>query len=227
MYLKNTVFGFKAKYIPIHFLDELGLPKSYGNEMSLNDGARIINQYIGFNDSVLEEVQNFYSKYFHGNSVIGIHYRGTDKIGEAPQVQYEKVVNTIAFAMKKDKNLNILFVSSDDQNFINYLSTKIKNIPIVWRDDYSRSSDNTAVHLNSKLNKNEVNRDAVINLILLSKCNFLIKTSSFLSDISKLLSPELPTVVLNRPYDWALWFPCREIIKNQAFNPEELDEYSI
>jgi hypothetical protein len=170
---------------------------------------------------VQDEVLQFCNQHFAGRKVIGVHYRGTDKVGEAPEVPYEKVVRNIQHIRKHYLPEADVFLSTDDNKFAAYLQSQLPTLQVIMRKDYQRSDNDQPVHLNNSLDKFEVNRDAIINCLLLSRCDFLLKTSSFLSDISKLYNPSLPVVMLNRPYERAFWFPAREIAKTIAF--EQLD----
>lgn len=222
-----TFFSLNAPNIPkmkmvftsIRFLYEAGLPKSYGNNISILEANKLINKYLRINQTVQNETDLFFEQHFKGKKVIGVHYRGTDKKGEAPYVSYQKVIKNIEYTLSNLLNADAVFISTDDQYFVDYIQLNLKNITLIIRKDFKRSTNNLAIHLDESLNKDNVNKDAIINSLLLSKCDFLIKTSSFLSDFSKLMNPSLPTVILNKPYESTLWFPTKQILQNMAFQP--------
>jgi len=209
----------KAIFTSFHFLHELGFSENYSAKLTLTEGSRLFQKYLGVNELIGEEVDEFCRQHFAGKAVIGIHFRGTDKTGEAPEVPYEKARRNIEFAIKQIGRADAVFLSTDDQHFADYLVNNMGQLPVIMRNDYKRSNDKQAVHLDKGLDKYEVNRDAVVNMLLLAKCDFLIKSSSALSDISKLINPKLPVVMLNRPYDGLIWFPAKEILKDMAFEP--------
>jgi hypothetical protein len=62
-------------------------------------------------------------------------------------------------------------------------------------------------------------RDAIVNCLILSRCEALLKTASILSAWSKLFNPRLPVVMLNRPPDEHLWFPERVLVGENLFEP--------
>jgi hypothetical protein len=207
------------QFTSIKLMSELGFAKDYGSLLTIDRAHQLINKYLIINDWVQQEVNAFYQDNFKGRKVIGIHYRGTDKVGEAPEIPYEKVINNIKHVQSAYFQDACVFLSTDDNNFIAYFKTNLPDVQLIMRNDYQRSDDDKPVHLNVELDKFEVNRDALVNCLLLSKCDFLIKSSSFLSDISKLFNPKVPVVMLNKPYARALWFPASEIIKDMAFAP--------
>lgn len=209
----------KTAFTTFHFLHELGFPENYSAGLTLEEGSRLMQKYIRVNEPIRNEVKAFFDQHFSGKKIIGIHYRGTDKTGEAPEIPYEKVKRNIEFTAKHYVKADAVFLSTDDQHFADYLAASMGQLRVIMRKDYKRSSDKKAVHINRSLDQYEVNRDAVVNMLLLAECDFLIKSSSFLSDISKLINPKLPVVMLNRPYEGLIWFPAKEILKDMTFEP--------
>lgn len=55
-------------------------------------------------------------------------------------------------------------------------------------------------------------RDALVNCLILSRCDALLKTASILSGWSKLFNPQLPVSMMSAPYEEYLWFPERDIV---------------
>lgn len=208
-----------AKFTRIREMAELGLGKDYDKTLNIGHANRLIGKYLKIKDFIVSEVDGFCKDHFGDNEVLGIHYRSTDKAGEAPSVPYEKVIANIEYYIDRYPATRAVFISTDDKNFSNFIQSRFDARPLIFREDYFRSSDNSSVHHNKKLDKYEVNRDALINCLLLSRCNALIKTSSFLSDWSKLFNPSLPVVLLNRPYDQTLWFPASQIVKELLYTP--------
>jgi hypothetical protein len=219
--MKESVNPSSLKFTKISFMKELGFEKDYGDLLTIEEAFQLIDNYITINNWVKDEVLQFCSQQFAGKKVIGVHYRGTDKVGEAPEVPYDKVIRNIQHVRNHHLPNAVVFLSTDDNKFASYLKSTMPELHVIMRTDYQRSDDNQPVHLNEQLDKFEINRDAIINSLLLSHCNFLIKSSSFLSDISKIFNPSLPIVMLNRPYERAFWFPAKEIVKTLAF--EQLD----
>ena len=99
---------------------------------------------------------------------------------------------------------HLLIISSD----------KIRHVDIFWHEDTVRSVDGGAIHSRPEMGDNYIKgKEALINCLLLSRCNVLIRTASFLSAWSSFFNPKFPVIMLNTPYEHKLWFPDREIIK--------------
>jgi hypothetical protein len=111
-----------------------------------------------------------------------------------------------------------IFISTDDEEFLNYAKSTPFGRPIVYRNDSSRSSNGEPLHYR-KTDKREITRDAIVNCLILSRCGHLIKTASILSAWAKIFNPELPIIMLNKPFDGSLWFPENEILDHVLYQP--------
>lgn len=78
---------------------------------------------------------------------------------------------------------------------------------------------NQPIHLNLAGDRNRKGFEALVNCLLLSRCDALIRSASFLSGWSNVFNPALPVIMLNRPFDAALWFPDREVLKRAQTAP--------
>jgi hypothetical protein len=199
----------------IENIGQLGLPADYDSELSLSNAPALVHKYIGVNDDVLEKVNAFVGTHFKGKTVLGVHYRGTDKRVEAPRLTYEHVRNAIDGQLTRSGRFDCLFVSSDEQEFIHFMQRSfLRSIPVVWHDDEERSRTDVPVHHAASGNRFRRGQEAVLNCLLLSRCSALLKTSSILSGWSKLFNPALPVTLLAGPYQRHLWFPDRALVRD-------------
>ena len=205
-------------FIKISSIGELNLEKNYNDILNIELAEQLIKKYLIINEDVVQEVDGFCAKHFGVKKVLGIHYRGTDKSQEAPYVPYDKVERNINYYLDKFPQTDLIFLSSDDENFIKYIENCSFGRPIIYRKDSFRSADNAAIHHSSQ-NKYDINRDAIINALILSRCDALMKTSSILSAWSKLLNSNLPLIMLNKPFDGCNWFPERDLFDNVLYDP--------
>jgi hypothetical protein len=206
----------------IEGIRQLGLPVNYDSHLNLQIAPALIRKYIGIKPQVREKAERFFDVYLGNKSVLGIHYRGTDKEAEASSVPYVDVRRTIDSVLKQNDRFDCLFVSSDEQRFIDFIENEFKHtLPVFFHDDQERSKTKLAVHRSKSGDKYRKGEEAVLNCLLLSKCDALIKTASFLSGWSKLFNPDLPTILMNCPFERQLWFPDREIARANPVPPED------
>ena len=170
--------------------------------MSTERAHELIARYVKVKKPIQEAVDSFYATHLEGSYVIGIHFRGTDKKTEAPIVQYNVVythINNILINAQKEHGNNIkLFLATDDQHFLNDLQKKYPNK--VYAVDTLRSSNGNAMHTSNGSAPYEKGKSAVVDALLLSKSDFLIKSPSNLSDSSLMFNPTIPYIRLNNEY---------------------------
>jgi len=152
-------------------------------------------------------VETFCSAHHFDNTTLGVHYRGTDKSAEAPSVSYENMEQYIRHYVTDNPAAGTVFVATDDANFLQFIQQSSVADLVVSRDDSFRATDNVAIHFSGH-DRYALNRDAIVNCLLLSRCHALLKTASILSGWSVLFNPDIRVMMLNKPFD--NYFPERE-----------------
>lgn len=209
----------------IEGIRQLGLPEDYDPQLNLRMAAQLIRKYIGIKSHVLEKVDTFVTTYFKNRSVLGIHYRGTDK--RSSPISYSDFRKSIDNFLLKNPAFDCLFVSSDEQSFVDFIKNEFRHtLSVFYHDDHERSKTKIAIHRSKSGDGFRKAEEAVLNCLLLSRCGALMKTASFLSGWSKLFNPDLLVILLNRPFERELWFPDRELLfENQiTFSGDVLNE---
>lgn len=218
--MKHTVPAL-PRFVSISSIIELDLGKEYDSLLTIDWAHRLIGTYLEIREDIVREVDEFCSRRFPSGGVLGVHYRGTDKILESPAVPYERVRRNVERYLELYPATGGVLVATDDANFLDFMQVQPLNRPLVWREDAFRSRDGLPVHESAAMDRHAVNRDALVNCLLLSRCEALLKTASILSGWSKLFNPRLPVVMLNRPHLDQLWFPERALVASGPFEPVE------
>lgn len=159
-------------------------------------GFRLIDRYIRPRQYIREKVDAYARANFEGTFVIGIHYRGTDKFEDAPRVPYERVHAAVLDAINAAGGRRYkLFVATDEQAFVDYMRDLFP-CKICCLEMY-RSTDGRPIDLRQDDNYRK-GEDAVMDCLLLSRCDRLVRTASNLGLCSTLFNPDLHYVLLNR-----------------------------
>lgn len=195
-------------------VEQLGFPDSYARDMRLRRARHLLDLHLLPKPALLAQVDGFVEREFGPEPIIGLHYRGTDKVTEAPQVPWEDAIAAVRDLALRQPQFRSVFVASDDANFITYAMQALRPLRVITHDDQERSSDGLAVHtrigVGDQYRKAE---EALVNCLLLARCGALVRTASFLSGWASVFNPELPVVMLNRPYAGKTWFPDREVLR--------------
>jgi hypothetical protein len=175
----------------ISYLAEIGLSKARITEL--------VNKYIHVKPEILKEVNDFVSQKFNDHYVIGIHYRGTDKSGEAARISYENVSSAVNdFVNENQIKDYLVFVATDEEPFLTYMQNTFEG-KVVSKDCLRSCSHNPVHYFNPKnVSPHNTGKEALIDCLLLSKCKHLIRTSSCLSLVSTYFNPDLSDVELNK-----------------------------
>jgi hypothetical protein len=169
----------------------LNIPRQRGNEL--------IKKYIKLKKTIKKKLRTFVKEEFARHFIIGIHYRGTDKKTEARRVDYEEVAAAIYKVEKKlstrKRNKIKLFIATDEEEFIQFIRMRF-SWPICYINAQRATGDYPIHCFNYIGNNYQKGEDAIMDCLLLSKANFLIRTVSNLSFISERFNHRVPVICL-------------------------------
>lgn len=152
--------------------------------------GELVRKYVKVKPQILRKVDAFIGDQFLGKKVIGVHYRGTDKKTENPRVPFASIYEVIE---RPEFHDFIIFAATDEAAFLDAISARYPGRVIATKA--TRSLDERAVHFNSS-EPYKIGEEAVIDSVILSHCDFLIRTPSTLSWFSTFLNPKLPKILL-------------------------------
>jgi len=193
-YFKPLHVGKNKGTIPIVLESEHELfwPTNTEYHMTRQRAKELIDKYIHIKPSILKIVEEKLDKvadYY----LIGVHYRGTDKKTEVPLVSYEDVLEEVNKHYKKNCQI---YVATDDQNFLDLIHMRFHG-RVRYLKEATRSLDGKPTHLHPMSPYLE-GKNAIIDCLMLSKCNVLIRTSSNLSLVSTFFNPFLKVVEIKK-----------------------------
>lgn len=169
---------------------------------------KLFNKYFKFNDFVINEV----NKLNIDNKTLGIHYRGTDKNYDTIEANFITKEEMILIIQDYIKNNNVekIFCCSDEASFVNAIERVYPNLVIEYKQIRSTNSNNWGFYNYGEdccdKKRDNLTNSSLIDMLALSKCNTIIKTSSAFSSFSKILNPSLKMYTVSAmklPY-----FPC-------------------
>jgi len=142
---------------------------------------KIINQYIRIKPEILRKIDNFVQQKFYDNHMLGVHVRATDKLAGigGRQILSEEYFPHIDRYLDENPRAKI-FCATDSPRELKKMIARYADSCCYY--DALRDEHNIfKLSLSSNYRKGE---DALIDSLLLSKCNFLIKSSSAVSEFS-------------------------------------------
>lgn len=173
------------------------LPRIVEFGVCRRDANALINKYIKVKSHVRKKVHNIVKNSFGKSKVIGVHYRGTDKFMEDPLASFDQVAEHVDKALADFRAEGFhrikIFVATDQQNFLDFMIARYAS-KVIYYAEATRSLDGNAVHTSWNATPYKKGEDALIDCLLLSKTNIIIKTSSNLSLCSAYFNPDIPIV---------------------------------
>ena len=171
----------------------------------------IITKYIHLNDEMQFKVDNFADALNIGPHTIGIHYRGTDKhsghvFGEPssarPLPAYRYTDKAKALIDNESYSFTNVFVMTDDEYALGVMRTEMPSINYIA--NITRGEPHKPVH--SRLNNSTACDEAsgyrrgmevVLEVFLLSKCGYVIRSTSNVGSTAQFINKDLPHYNIN------------------------------
>jgi hypothetical protein len=179
--------------------------------LTIERAHALFNRHLAIREEWLLERDRFAQMNFGSGDVLGIHYRGTDKIQEAPRVQWENV-KASADQVLATRTFSHIFVATDEPEFLKFIVEAYGRPMVVdlgCREIYSGSQP---AHFTTG-NRQVKAYEALMTILLLAKCKVLIRTPSHLSAWAKILNPDMEAIVLTKTFERSFHFPEREFWK--------------
>jgi hypothetical protein len=159
----------------------------------------LANKYLKVRQEFLQEANDFIKKNSKDTYLVGVQYRGTDKmVVEATYISEEMAALRIKeelSQMKIPENFKI-FVATDDQFFLDAMKKEFGNRVCYFEMERSRHKE-LPIHLYGRSSGYIRGKEALLDCLVLSKSDFLFRTSSNLSNSALIFNPSLPSFLLN------------------------------
>ena len=170
------------------------------------DGQRrkaqeLIKKYVRVKNALIEESDAFVDQYFGEHTVLGVHIRGTDKVRQAKRI--EKIITPGKYFPHIDSFLRQhpdakIFLATDQDQYVEQMMEKYPGRVLTQSTIYSRSRVNTFQKQDG--NNYQKGKEALLDCLLLSRCQRLLKCSSALSEFAFYFNPQLTGLDLNEHY---------------------------
>jgi hypothetical protein len=164
--------------------------------------AHQLSKRLQLKPEVADHVEAFAHNHFKKKLVVGIHYRGTDKVegyrgrgGAGAYVKEADRISSRAFIsvlQELPQEWNF-FVASDEQPFLAAMEDAFGSR--ILAQEIERSRDGRPLHVMGSPSPDMAYRrgfDALTEALLLAKTDFIIRTNSNLSLVSGFFNPNIP-----------------------------------
>ena len=198
-YFEPIVFGNRDQAQVVEITPEQSASLAfYCLTSSPEQSNQMITKYVRVRPAIQAQVQSFIQAYFKNFFVLGVHYRGTDKFGEAPQISYQNIAKEVDSLLRATAGNKRIFIATDEQSFLDFMKARYGTL-VVCQEMY-RSSNGAPLHYGHQQDKYKSGLEAVLDCLLLSNCNVLFKTASNLSACSVMFNPKIKVRQISTNY---------------------------
>ena len=201
--------------LKLNVYDELKLPFSKGRigPVSISRAHQTFDKYFCVSKTILDKVEGLITRI--GCPYVAMHFRGTDKKKEAPSVSLQ-TLQAIFSRLRSEFHPNVskVYVATDEAYIIEKLGKNFGGFEVFFREEVTRSNYGNAIHTNlvEPDNRYRIGEEALIDCLMLSRSQFLVRTASFLSGWASIFCPTMPFIMVNRPYEATTWFPDSHLL---------------
>jgi len=177
---------------------------NYNHPYSQNDSLILKSKKLFYNnfkvkDDILNEVNQFYETNLKNKTTLGCQIRLGDMVKTHDVPNIDRYWNKILDILREEPQIEQIFLATDDDEAIEYLSKKTP-IPIVYQKNiYRTSSESPYERLNSERENHGHNlcREVLIDMLLLSKCDYFLSSKiSAVSLITTILSENIKKIYI-------------------------------
>ena len=175
--------------------------------------SAIIRGYVRPRAYIVEEADHFFHIHLAGRYVIGVHIRGTDanvdptRPVRQTRVDYDKFIMVLRRLLRKNPDA-LIFVASDEQasvdrirnafnEVIAYDSIRHQNGDVAGRGPAGGIMPGYLTQDRDRAAKN--GEEAVIEYMLLSRCDYLVHNNSSIPRMVLLTAPDMPDTNIDEP----------------------------
>ncbi len=160
----------------------------------------VIQRHVRVKSHILDKVDLFERDHFAGTGVLGIHMRGTDKGTAHAPPSLMRVVKPEEYfphidAYTDEKGPCKIFVATEQQQFLDQMTARYGDRVVSYQAVRTSGIRNPfELEGGNGYRKGE---DVLIDCLLLSRCDFLLKCTSAVGEFAMYFNPKLACVDLN------------------------------
>lgn len=145
-------------------------------------GREYVSQYLSPKSHIAKKVSEFVATHFEQRYVFGVHIRGTDfNYAQAtPTETYFREIDQLI--VNKGITHYKVFLATDQTQFLDAFKNKYGTNLICY--DALRSADHVAPFRKKTSNPYKKGEDVLIDILLLSKCDFLLKGPAAVGEVA-------------------------------------------
>jgi hypothetical protein len=218
----------QTTYEPDETTDEIlsleSLQASHCRDLSADFemAGRYWHSHFRFTDEVYERLEDFCAKNGFHRTVVGVHYRGTDKNFDPTQtnpISRVEFLRILEDFLEGQSDCETVFVATDDACFIDQVREFAAGRYELVFHRQPRSANDLPLFNRHEVSENRFfANSAILDCLTISRCTRVLSCSSGLSSFAKVLNPRLDAyrATCCKPD----WFPMSRIPRYLGRDPD-------
>lgn len=154
----------------------------------------ILNKILLLKSFLNDEINDLLNTLGIDDKTLGLQIRGTDKNQEIPRIPDDVIIESIRKTLGQF-HLNKIFLSTDDNYYLELIRNNFKEIKIIYNDNNLISYDGNPLHFSN--DRKKINKDVLLDVYLLSNCQYFLYCYSNVSYLALTLGSQKQKFIKN------------------------------
>lgn len=176
----------------------------YVLSLSIKQAHELFFSRYQFKPSILSDAKSNFELLTGGKkNVLGLHFRGTDKArgdrwSEGNPFDATDFIHHAKSILADRPEIEAIYVATDEQKFLDFARREITTHPVYGEDLKRHASLGLGLHTMPG-DPSEKAKEAIMVMLMLSQCRYMLKTTSLLSAWAKVINPDITAFVPQKP----------------------------
>lgn len=155
-------------------------------------GREYVRRFVRVKAHIVQQVDDFMRRHLSNHFVLGVHIRGTDFAYAEPTEPADYFRAIEACVREKQLEDFRVFLATDQSQFVDLFASKYGERLVT--SAAIRSSSDVPVFLLQGVSPYQKGEDVLLDILLLSRCHFLLKCASAVGEYALWFNPEMEFV---------------------------------
>lgn len=159
----------------------------------------LINKFFRLREEMAQLIDSFQRTYFGASRMLGIHYRGTDKVQETPLVSFTVYCRKIELLLEKG-SCDKFFFATDELELREYVKMRFKEKAVLYDIEGMlpvAGHNGVGLHFMPGSSSFMNAKNAIIECYLLARCDFLMSSyKSSMSLFPTFINPDIHHIII-------------------------------
>jgi len=177
-YAIDEIYQSQNVYITSNSFEE-----TFFKDLNTEEITKFFREHVRIKKNYFKFIKNFSDKNFKNKKILGIHFRGTsykNSPGHPFPATKKQIINKIN-ELQLYNNFDKIFLVTEEENYKKFLISRLGEKILFIKSSYRSNKDDAFKIYPRRRHRFKMGREALIETLLLSKCEYLIHITSNIS----------------------------------------------